>query len=153
MNKKIKNFKGFNEGLEDDLSRIENESSETFQFSVERSGFDPDFGENVTLIDFRTGKDWEEFCQSFPIAKESPASMILIKNYKGKMKKYSICEIYKTQFSEWIESDDLIEYDDSFIIGFQLDLGGGNIEDFLLNPREDDGEGDYDDYDDEFKDM
>lgn len=146
MSKKIKNFKGFNEGLEDDLSRIESESSDTFQFSVESSGFDPDFGENVTLIDFRTSSDWHSFSKLFS-AEDSP-SMILIKNYKGEIKKYSVCDILINQIESWVDSGELQPYGDSFIIGFQLDLGGGNIEDFLLNPREDDGEGDYGD--DEF---
>lgn len=142
---KIKNFRGFNESLEDDLSRIESESSETYQFSVERSGFDPDFGENVTLIDFRTDDDWRDFNRSFSIG-NSP-SMILIKNYKGEIKKYSVCDIHKSQIESWMDSGKIQPHNDSFIIGFQLDLGGGNIEDFLVNPREDDGEGDYEEYD------
>jgi len=145
VSKKIKNFRGFNEGLEDDLSRIEDESSKTFQFSVERSGFDPDFGENVILIDFRTSSDWYSFSKLFSV--ENSPSMILIKNYKGEIKKYSVCDILINQIESWVDSGMLQPYDDSFIIGFQLDLGGGNIKDFLLNPREDDGEGDYEEYD------
>ncbi len=138
---KIKSFIKFNEGFQDDINEIENDISKKYRFSVERSGFDPDFKEDVILIDFRTSDDWEYFYTSFLIAKESSASMILIKNYSGDIKKYSVCQIYKIQFEEWIESNKLIINSDSLIIGFELDLGGKNIEDFLMDPRPDDGGG------------
>jgi len=142
-NSKIKNFKKFNESIQDDTSKIEKSMSESINFWIEKSGWDQTIRKNAILIDFRSTSDWDNFHKEFGLTDYNHPSMIHIKNYVGVVEQKSVCQIYKTQLEVWIDSGSLSVKEDSLVVGFELDLGGGDINDFLFNIHKDYEDEDY----------